>query len=249
MNNIFKNKGFTLIEIMVAVVIMSLAVIFIYETFISQHKSYLVQEEVTTIQQDVRVAMDMMTRDIRMSGVGLDSGTNAVNVTSTSPYTVEIKNSLSTYLTASADNGSTMTITVPSSNGFKANDNINILSFTDKSTRNSNALQISSVASTSITFQTTDGTDASTAFGGGAPSVGDLVVKNASVIYSLSGGQLSKDGAAIADNISSLSVDTSDPSNIAVQLTSQTSKEVSKLKGAARTRQMTSRAMVKNKNL
>ena len=40
----------------------------IYSTFQSQHKSYLMQEEVAAMQQNIRAAMYYMTREIRMAG-------------------------------------------------------------------------------------------------------------------------------------------------------------------------------------
>ena len=40
----------------------------IYRVFISQTKAYTVQDQVAEIQQDVRGAMEIMVRDIRMAG-------------------------------------------------------------------------------------------------------------------------------------------------------------------------------------
>ncbi len=66
-----KNKGFTLIEIMVAIVIMGIVVVGIYSVYNTQHKSYIVQEQVTEMQQNERIALQMITRDIKMAGLGL----------------------------------------------------------------------------------------------------------------------------------------------------------------------------------
>jgi len=42
----------------------------LYRTFIGQHKTYAVQEQVVDMQQNVRVAINQMMREIRMAGFG-----------------------------------------------------------------------------------------------------------------------------------------------------------------------------------
>jgi len=62
------NRGFTMIELMVAMVISLLAMAAIYSTFLAQHRSYQVQEETSEMQQNIRAAMYYMQREIRMAG-------------------------------------------------------------------------------------------------------------------------------------------------------------------------------------
>ncbi|MBU1193839.1 MAG: prepilin-type N-terminal cleavage/methylation domain-containing protein [Proteobacteria bacterium] len=62
------SKGFTLIELLIAMAISSIVIAALYQTFDSQQKSYLVQEEVATMQQSGRAAMMFLTNDIRMAG-------------------------------------------------------------------------------------------------------------------------------------------------------------------------------------
>ena len=71
-----KNKGFTLIEILVSLAILGIVLAGIYSVYNMQHKSYIVQEQVTEMQQSERIALQMITRDIRMAGLGL-SGCNS----------------------------------------------------------------------------------------------------------------------------------------------------------------------------
>lgn len=71
-----KNKGFTLIEILVSLAILGIVLAGIYSVYNMQHKSYIVQEQVAEMQQSERVALQMITRDIRMAGLGL-SGCNS----------------------------------------------------------------------------------------------------------------------------------------------------------------------------
>jgi len=61
-------QGFTLVELLVAMAVSLLAIGAIYSTFLSQFKSYQVQEEVAAMQQNIRAAMYHMQREIRMAG-------------------------------------------------------------------------------------------------------------------------------------------------------------------------------------
>ena len=62
------DQGFTLIELMVAMVIALVVMGAIFMTFKSQQDSYVIQDQVTRMQQNLRGAMYMMTRDIQMAG-------------------------------------------------------------------------------------------------------------------------------------------------------------------------------------
>jgi type IV pilus assembly protein PilW len=65
---ILKEQGFTIVELLVAMAVSLLALGAIYSTFQSQHKSYLMQEEVAAMQQNMRAAMYHIQREIRMAG-------------------------------------------------------------------------------------------------------------------------------------------------------------------------------------
>lgn len=81
------NKGFTMIELMIAMVVSLLALAAIYSTFLAQHRSYQVQNETADMQQNIRAAMYYMQREIRMAGndpfntdnFGFASGTSTAN--------------------------------------------------------------------------------------------------------------------------------------------------------------------------
>ncbi len=74
-----KNKGFTLIEILVALAILGIVLAGIYSVYTMQHKSYIVQEQVANMQQNERIAMQMITRDIRMAGLGMAAPELGIN--------------------------------------------------------------------------------------------------------------------------------------------------------------------------
>ena len=66
--NSINNKGFTLVELMVAMLLSGMVIAAIYITFKAQRESYYVQDEVAAMQQNLRAAMTMMVPDIRMAG-------------------------------------------------------------------------------------------------------------------------------------------------------------------------------------
>ncbi|MBE0569135.1 MAG: PilW family protein [Deltaproteobacteria bacterium] len=71
--------GFTLIEVLMALAIMTIAMTAVFATFLSQQQSFTVQSRVAEMQQNLRIAVDSMTRDIRMAGYGMPLTTNTVN--------------------------------------------------------------------------------------------------------------------------------------------------------------------------
>ena len=60
--------GFTIVELIVALVIASIVMTAIYSVYTVQHKSYTTQEQVAAMHQNLRSAMYYMEREIRMAG-------------------------------------------------------------------------------------------------------------------------------------------------------------------------------------
>ena len=86
-------SGFTLLELLVAMVISLIVMAAIYSTYHSQQKSYLAQEQVAAMQQNLRAAMYQMATEIRMSGYGAagGSGTGVVSANADSlQFTMDI---------------------------------------------------------------------------------------------------------------------------------------------------------------
>lgn len=63
-----KHNGFTLIEVMIAVVLGSLIILAVINLFIGNHKSYRVQEALSRSQENIRYAIDTMTENVRDAG-------------------------------------------------------------------------------------------------------------------------------------------------------------------------------------
>jgi type IV pilus assembly protein PilW len=78
---IFKQEGVTLIELLVALVICGVAIGAIYRLFIFQTRAYTVQDQVVEVQQNVRSAMEIMLRDLRMTGYDDDSAASTITIT------------------------------------------------------------------------------------------------------------------------------------------------------------------------
>jgi type IV pilus assembly protein PilW len=57
MRTIKSNQGFTLVELMVSLVVAGVVLAGICTTFYSQHTSYLDQEQIVSMQQNLRAAM------------------------------------------------------------------------------------------------------------------------------------------------------------------------------------------------
>ena len=73
---IFSEEGFTLIEMMSAFVILIIAMTAAYATFEFQHASFTVQNRVAETQQNLRSAMEMLSRDIMLAGYGIPAAVN-----------------------------------------------------------------------------------------------------------------------------------------------------------------------------
>jgi len=61
-------QGFTLIELLVAMAMAGIVMGSIFSVYYSQQKSYVVQEEMSGMQQNLRAALYIMAKEIRMAG-------------------------------------------------------------------------------------------------------------------------------------------------------------------------------------
>jgi type IV pilus assembly protein PilW len=75
------HKGFTLIELLVAMSVGLVVMAGVSMTFRSQQKSYLLQEQMAAMQQNLRAAMYHMEREIRMAGCDPNQTVDAQFVT------------------------------------------------------------------------------------------------------------------------------------------------------------------------
>jgi type II secretory pathway pseudopilin PulG len=63
-------RGFTIIELLIAVFISILAISFVYTSFVIQQRSFVVQDQVSETQMSSKIAFNMVVDDARNSGFG-----------------------------------------------------------------------------------------------------------------------------------------------------------------------------------
>lgn len=73
------NRGFTLTEILVVMAISGIVIAGIYTMYSSQNRSYMTQEQIAAMQQNLRAAIYFMEREIQMAGCD-PSQTNAPGI-------------------------------------------------------------------------------------------------------------------------------------------------------------------------
>ncbi len=180
MNSQRRQRGFTLIELMIAMLISTLLVSMILAIFMRTSLAYRSQQQVASVQQVLTSARAMFEFDAKMAGLQMSQGVKVAS-DSLKHSPVEITNSSSApdeiaffygdpSVQALVTNGVTpTTVAVDSSAGFAANDLV-LLSTADVTTTSNPispttdaklaifdacVLKIASLTSTSITFVTT----------------------------------------------------------------------------------------------
>lgn len=93
-----EQRGVSFLEVMIALVITGIITMAIMKAYLTQHRSYLVQQDVTDIQQNARAAIDELSRHIRMAGFDLPDGVPAIVPANTNPDTITL-----TYRTSGCD--------------------------------------------------------------------------------------------------------------------------------------------------
>ncbi len=72
-------QGFSLVELLVAMVITMAVMAGVYKVYVTQQDSYLLQGQVAEMQENVRIAKYVLMRDIRMAGYNPTGKLNAGN--------------------------------------------------------------------------------------------------------------------------------------------------------------------------
>jgi prepilin-type N-terminal cleavage/methylation domain-containing protein len=63
-----RSGGFSLIELMIATAILGLVVVYLTQTFITSQRTYVVVDQVSQAQQNLRIIADLIERDLRLAG-------------------------------------------------------------------------------------------------------------------------------------------------------------------------------------
>src|SRR3990167_7147361 len=87
----YSSKGFTLVELMIAITITVLAMAAVYTSFIVQQRSFTTQDQVAETEVSSKIAFDMLVNDIRTAGFGYPDDENLIN---TFPVAINATDSL-----------------------------------------------------------------------------------------------------------------------------------------------------------
>jgi prepilin-type N-terminal cleavage/methylation domain-containing protein len=72
---VHKETGFTLIELLAGILISAILLAGLYSVFFSQQIAFSAQEQVAEMNQNIRAALDLMTREIRLAGYKTSTST------------------------------------------------------------------------------------------------------------------------------------------------------------------------------
>jgi prepilin-type N-terminal cleavage/methylation domain-containing protein len=90
-NSYHKNeKGVTLIELLVALVMTGIITSAGFGIYLTQHEGWIIQEQVSNMQQNARASMHELETKIRLAGYGLPGGIEPIYASNTNPDTITI---------------------------------------------------------------------------------------------------------------------------------------------------------------
>ena len=78
--NARRDKGFTIIELVIAMAILGVLTAGIFTLYNSQHRVTHIEADVVDVQQNLRMSLESVSKDIRMAGFALTNGANPVAV-------------------------------------------------------------------------------------------------------------------------------------------------------------------------
>lgn len=89
------NKGFTLVELLITLAVSGVLMTGVYGAFQSQQNSYVAQDQVVEMQQNVRAGLDMMVQELRMAGYdvnqnGSKTGTAGITIANATTITFSV---------------------------------------------------------------------------------------------------------------------------------------------------------------
>ncbi len=83
-------RGFTLVELLIGLLISGFVVSAAFGIYLTQHEGWIIQDQVSNMQQNIRAAMHELETTIRMAGYGLPGGFQPIYAHNTNPDTITI---------------------------------------------------------------------------------------------------------------------------------------------------------------
>lgn len=84
------SRGFSLVELLIATIIGSIAVAAGFQLFIDQNQSHIIQSNISDMQQNGRSALDELVDKVRQAGYRLQPGIPALSGANTDPDTIRV---------------------------------------------------------------------------------------------------------------------------------------------------------------
>ncbi len=91
-------RGASLLEVIIALAIMGVVTTAVMRTYITQHKNYITQDEIASMQQSARASLDQLSKHIRMAGFQVPNTITCVEAFNSDPDTIVV-----TFLTSGCD--------------------------------------------------------------------------------------------------------------------------------------------------
>ncbi|MEE9591719.1 MAG: prepilin-type N-terminal cleavage/methylation domain-containing protein [Thermodesulfobacteriota bacterium] len=113
-------RGFTLIELLMVLAILSVVMVATYSLYIMQQRITYVEVDVAEVQQNVRIAMDNIVSDLRLTGLLVPGGTDPLNAYSNNggqnnsdTLTINTSSATGRFAVTSADLTTNVSMAVP----------------------------------------------------------------------------------------------------------------------------------------
>jgi prepilin-type N-terminal cleavage/methylation domain-containing protein len=107
------SKGFSLVELLVVVAILGLVMMSITSLYKSTERTAYTQDEVVDVQQNIRIAMDQIARDLRMAGFMIPAGQDPISPATADSLTIQTSSAAGRMARVDADFTSPSTSTTP----------------------------------------------------------------------------------------------------------------------------------------
>ena len=192
-------RGFTLMEVLIALSIFLIVLFAIYSSFESSRATYAAGEQRADIQQSARIAMELVSADLRLAGFGYPVGAgNAITAATPTSITfwADLTNA-STIVDTNNVNPGNATISVTDASGFAAGDTLYIINGGQWDQIIVSAINTGAIPHT-ISISDVGGVQCKDVTGAVCPLPwsfpwGSQVSRPQQIVYSWGGGILSKD--------------------------------------------------------
>lgn len=84
------HRGISLVEMLIALGLTGIVSASVLKAYMTQHKNYMIQDDITTIQQNARASIDELSRQLRMAGYALPLGLPSIGASNTNPDTITV---------------------------------------------------------------------------------------------------------------------------------------------------------------